>query len=316
MIRYLLKKIVSLFITVFCVVTLTFFLMKAIPGDPFSDEKALPEEIHQSLLEHYGLNDPLPEQYVRYLVSVASWDLGPSLKYKGRTVNQLIQESFPISCVLGLEALALAIGIGLMLGTLSATYRRGWVEYATNVFVMIGVSLPSFACATFLQYLLAIKFQVFPVARWGTWVHTILPALSLAILPAAFITRLVRGQVEEVLKQDYIKVCKAKGLTDFQIMSKHVVKNTLLPIFAYFGQLSANILVGSFVVEKIFSIPGLGQWFVKSVMNRDYSVIMGLTVFYSILLVTMVCAFDLLGLWLDPRVRGSVLSDKLIPRKA
>lgn len=315
MARYFLKKLTSFFITIFCVITLTFILMKAIPGDPFTDEQALPEEIHQSLLSYYGLNDSLPEQYGRYLLSIATWDLGPSFKYAGRTVNQLIAEGFPVSCVLGLEALAIAVGLGVLFGALSATYDSPWLDRAAKIFVMIGVSLPSFACATFLQYLLSIKFQVFPVARWGSWVHTILPALSLAILPAAFITRLVRGQMMEVLHHDFVKVCKAKGLTDTQIMTKHVIKNTLLPVFAYLGQLSANILVGSFIVEKIFSVPGLGQWFVRSVMNRDYTVIMGLTVFYSVLLLVMVFFFDLLSLWLDPRVRRRTIYYQPITQK-
>lgn len=315
MVRFLLRKILSLLTTIFCVMTLTFFLMKAIPGDPFGDEQALPKEIHESLLEHYGLNDPLLQQYGRYLVSTLSWDLGPSFKYSGRTVNQLINEGFPVSFLLGVEALFIAIGVGVFVGAISSTYQQPWIDRGAKLFVMIGISLPSFACATFLQYLLSMKFAVFPVARWGSWLHTILPALSLAILPAAFITRLVRGQMEEVLKQDFIKVCRAKGLTDFQLMRRHVIKNSLVPLFAYLGQLSANIFVGSFIVEKIFSIPGLGQWFVRSVMNRDYTVIMGLTVFYSVLLVSMVLFFDLLSMWLDPRVRKRTIYHKPIIQK-
>lgn len=310
MISLIIKKLLLLFATILCVITLTFFMMKAVPGDPFNEEKALSKEVHESLKEHYGLNAPLSEQYLKYLTSIASLDLGPSIKYKGRTVNQMIKEGFPISLTLGLEALCLAIGLGVSLGALSVIFDGGFVKKLIIGFIIIGISLPNFACATFLQYLLAIQYNIFPVARWGSFAHTFLPAISLALLPAAFIAKLIRGQMQEVMSKEFIKICVAKGLTNREIFFHHSLKNSLLPLLAYLGQLAANILVGSFIIEKIFSIPGLGGWFVKSVMSRDYSVIMGLTVFYSILLGTTVLIFDLLALSLDPRLRPDKIKKK------
>jgi len=303
MTRFIIRKLISIVTTLFIIVTITFFLMKIIPGDPFQDEQAMPLEIHASLMDHYGLNAPLSEQYLKYLSSIIHWDLGPSFVYKGRSVNDIITQGFPISLILGVEAITLAVGFGILAGTISAMKKNQWVDNLTLLFVMLGLSIPNFACATFLQYFLAVKLHIFPVARWGTFIHTILPALSLAALPAAFIAKLVRAQIIEVLQQSYIKTAKAKGLTDREVLVKHVLRNAFLPVVAYLGQLTANILVGSFVVEKIFSIPGLGQWFVRSIMSRDYTAIMGLTVFYSLLLVSTVLFFDILSTYLDPRLK-------------
>lgn len=301
--RDLLKRLLFMAFTFLMVITITFVAMKVIPGDPFNEEKALPKEIHQALRHHYGLDDPLLTQYFNYLAKIAKGDLGPSLKYKGRMIHEVIRTSFPVSLALGLEALFLAIGGGVILGSWSAMRKNEWIDHLTIVLCTLGVALPNFAIASLLQYFVAIHWELLPVARWGTFAHTLLPAFSLATLPMAFITRLLRNSMIEVLQQPYIKTAKAKGLSDWQILKTHVFKNSLLPLFGYLGQLSANILVGSFVIEKIFSIPGLGQWFVKSVMNRDYTMIMGLTIFYSLLLLFSVLFFDLISLSLDPRLR-------------
>ncbi|MEC7839093.1 MAG: ABC transporter permease [Chlamydiota bacterium] len=303
--NFIFRKSISIVATLFVVVTVTFLLMKFIPGDPFQDEQALPFEIHQSLLKHYGLDESLPKQYFRYVLSVIRWDFGPSFVYKGRSVNQLISQGFPISFLLGAEAIFIALGSGLIIGTVSGMKKNKWVNNLSLLFVILGLSIPNFACATFLQYFLAVKYHIFPVARWGSFIHSILPALSLAALPAAFIAKLVRAQIEDVLQQGYIKTAIAKGLNEKQVMFKHVLRNALLPVVAYLGQITANILVGSFVIEKIYSIPGLGQLFVNSVISRDYTAIMGLTVFYSLLLVSTVLVFDILSTFLDPRLRVS-----------
>lgn len=300
---YMLRKLCLGVIALFCVASLTFALMKTLPGDPFQDEKALPKEIHNALRKHYGLDAPLHEQYFNYIYSIATWNFGPSLKYKGRTVNDVIKEGFPVSLALGLEALFLSVGGGLFLGGISTLYRKHWLDKSALVLMTIGISLPNFALAALLQYFLAMKLPLFPVARWGTLSHTILPAVCLAALPLAYIARLVRTKMEEILQEDYIKTAKAKGLSDAAVLWRHVFRNSMLPVVSYMGQLSANILVGSFVIEKIFAIPGLGQWFVKSVMNRDYSLIMGLTIFYSALLLLTVTLFDIALLWIDPRLR-------------
>ncbi len=300
---FLCRKIFSAAVALFVIVSLTFFLMKAIPGDPFQDEKALPKEIHEQLRKHYGLEDSFSKQYIRYLSSVVKFDFGPSLKYKGRSVTSIIREGFPVSFLLGVEAILIAVGMGISVGTFAAMNRNCRLDHGVMILIAIGISVPNFALATFLQYFFAVKWQLFPVARFESFFHTILPAISLAALPAAFIARLMRGQMIEVLRQDYIKTAKSKGLRDSEIIIKHVFRNALLPVTAYLGQLTGSILTGSFVVEKIFAIPGSGQWFVRSVMHRDYSVIMGLTVFYALIFMGSILFFDLVNFLLDPRLR-------------
>ncbi|SCA62907.1 Oligopeptide transport system permease protein OppB [Chlamydiales bacterium SCGC AG-110-P3] len=301
-IRYLFKRLCYMVVSLFVIVTATFFLMKAVPGDPFSEEQALPEEIMEALRAHYGLNDPWYRQYGRYLLGVLTWDLGPSYKYKSRSVNDIISEGFPVSACLGAEALLISIAAGVALGTIAALKRGGWQDYGAMTIAVIGISVPSFILATLLQYIFALKLGVLPVARWGSWAHTILPAISLAALPTAFIARLTRSNMLDVLQQDYIKTAKAKGLSLKATVWRHGMRNALLPIISYLGQLTANIFVGSFVIERIFGIPGLGQWLINSVTNRDYTVIMGTTVFASVVLLIAIFLVDVLYSFLDPRI--------------
>jgi oligopeptide transport system permease protein len=300
---YLIKKIGYILLTLWLVVTITFILMKAVPGDPFINEKGLPKEILEALREHYGFNDPLYEQYFRYIKSIIIWDLGPSFKYKGQSVNGIINDGFPISAVLGLEALLLSCTFGIILGTYAAVKQNRWQDYTAMFFAVVGISVPSFILATLLQYVFALKLSIFPVARWGSLMQSVLPAISLAALPTAVIARLIRANMLEVLQQEYIKTALAKGVAFRMVVIRHAVRNALLPVMSYLGQLVTNILVGSFVIERIFGIPGLGQWFVTSVSNRDYTVIMGLTVFYSILLLTTTLLVDIAYGFLDPRMK-------------
>jgi oligopeptide transport system permease protein len=278
-------------------------MMKAIPGDPFMEEKAIPKEILKSLHRHYGLDKPWHVQYGKYLKSVATWDLGPSFKYKTRTVNDIINEGFPVSLTLGLEAMFIAVCLGVTLGVIAALNQNSFQDHSAMLVAVIGISIPSFILASFLQYLLALQWGLFPVARWGTFLHSVLPALSLALLPTSFIARLTRSNMIEVLQQDYIRTAKAKGLAKSSVIIRHALRNALLPVITYMGPLFANILSGSFVVEKIFGIPGLGQWFVISIQNRDYTVIMGTTVFYSILLLLSVFLVDIAYGFVDPRIK-------------
>lgn len=285
------------------VATLTFVLMQLIPGDPFTQEKAVPEEILKAMYHHYGLDQPWYVQYFRYLKGLVTFDLGPSFKYQGRTVTEIIQEGFPVSMTLGLEALILAIFFGMGLGCIAALKHLKWQDNLTMVLAVLGISVPSFILATFLQYFIAMKIDLLPVARWGSFQHSILPAIALAALPMAFIARLTRANMVEIMQQDYIQTARSKGLNSYQILIRHALRNALLPIVTYLGPLTTAILTGSFAVEKIFGIPGLGQWFVMSITNRDYTVIMGTTVFYSAML--MVCVFfvDLLYCFIDPRIQ-------------
>lgn len=280
--------------------------MKCLPGDPFSQEQALPKEVLESLRKHYGLDKPWYVQYGYYLKSILTWNLGPSLVYPAQTVNDFINKGFPISAALGIEALSLSLPIGIALGALAALYHNRWQDHLAMVFALICISIPSFLLATLLQYLVAVKLSLLPVARWESFWHSLLPAISLAALPTAFIARIVRSNMLEVLQQDYIKAAKAKGLTTLTILMRHALPNVLLPVLPYLGQLTANVLVGSFVIERIFAIPGLGQWFVLGVANRDYTMIMGTTVFYSIILLSTMLLVDILYALLNPRIRQKI----------
>jgi oligopeptide transport system permease protein len=300
---YILKRFFSNLLALWVIVTVTFFLMKAIPGDPFTQEKALPKEILDSLYKHYKLDQPLLAQYGSYLKSVITWDLGPSFKYKARTVNEIIKSGFPVSATLGLEAMLIALTLGITLGSIAALKQNQWQDYTSMIVAVIGISVPSFILAAFLQYFFSIKLDLFPVARWGTFSQSVLPALSLAALPTAFIARLIRANMLEVLGMDYIKTARSKGLSSRAVIIRHALRNSLLPVVTYLGMLTANIITGSFIIEKIFGIPGLGQWFINSITNRDYTVIMGITVFYSIILLSAIFIVDIIYGLIDPRIK-------------
>ncbi len=303
MIAFLAKKGAILLISLFLVTTLTFFLMHAIPGDPFVQDRAIPEEILKALHKHYGLDQPLYVQYGKYLDGILHFELGPSFKYEGRTVNDIISDGFPVSFCLGMEALLIAVFGGIVLGSIASLNHMRWQDHLTMVIAVIGISVPSFILASFLQYFLAMKLDLLPVARWGSFAQTIMPAISLAALPMASIARLTRSNMVEVMQQDYIQTAKSKGLNSLQIVMRHVTRNALLPVVTYLGPLSAAVMTGSFAIEKIFGIPGLGQWFVTSITNRDYTVIMGTTIFYSAILMLCVFIVDLLYCLIDPRIQ-------------
>ncbi len=235
MTSYIIKRLLANLFALWVIITVTFFLMKAIPGDPFTQEKALPKEILQSLYEHYKLNDPWYIQYGNYLKGIVTWNLGPSFKYKARTVNDIINNGFPVSATLGLEAMLLAISSGILLGTIAALKQNRWQDYTCMVVAVIGISVPSFILAAFLQYLLSIKLDLLPVARWGTFKQSIMPAIALAALPTAFIARLTRANMVEVLTMDYIKTARSKGLSDLIVIIKHGLRNAILPVVTYLG---------------------------------------------------------------------------------
>lgn len=308
LLKYIVRKFIICLTTLFFVVTLTFVLMKSIPGNPFLQEQAIPEEIMKGLKAHYGLDKPIYEQYAKYLKGIITCNLGPSFKYEGRTINDIIRNGFPISFSLGILTLLIAMGWGVFWGSLAAVYKGSFIDRFATVIAVLGMSLPSFIMATFLQYFFALKLGWLPIARWGSFNHMILPAIAMSSFPSAFIARLTKSSMIEVLEKDYILTAKSKGLSTFEIWKNHVFKNSLLPVVSYLGALTANILTGSFVVEKIFGIPGLGAFFVNSIINRDYTIIMGLTIFYSSLLMITIFLSDLFFLILDPRIKTG-LSD-------
>ncbi|WP_071393905.1 ABC transporter permease [Bacillus tuaregi] len=303
MIKYIGKRLLYMLLSLWAIITATFFLMRLAPGNPFTSEKKLPPEIEANLNAFYGLDQPWYAQYWDYLVRLAKWDFGPSFKYKSQTVNDLISEGFPVSLALGAEAILIAIAVGVLLGVIAALNHNKWADYGAMVVAVFGISMPSFILATLLQYFLAIKAGIFPVALWESPMHTVLPALALAASPMAYIARLTRSSMLEVLANDYIKTAKSKGLSKGVITVKHAIRNAMLPVVSYMGPLSAGIITGSFVIEQIFGIPGLGSHFVTSITNRDYTVIMGITAFYSILLLVCILLVDIAYGLIDPRIK-------------
>ncbi len=305
MAAYLFRKALILLISLWCVITGTFLLMHAIPGDPFIGDKVIPEEVLKSLYAYYGLDQPLWVQYMNYLKGIFSGELGPSIVYHGRSVNQFIKEGFPISAQLGLQALFVSIPCGILLGTWAAMKRAQWQDSCSMVISTVGVSVPNFVLSSLLQFLFCVKFHLLPVARWGSFEHTILPTIALAALPTAYIARLTRSNMVEVLSQDYIRTAMAKGLPLFRISIYHGLRNAILPVITYLGPIATQILTGSFMIEKIFAIPGLGQWMIHSISGRDYPMIMGLTIFFSSFLMISMFLVDLVYSLLDPRIRFS-----------
>lgn len=302
---FLFRRFILSVVTVFIVATATFFLMKSIPGDPFAEEmQSCSKESIEALRRHHGLDDPLHVQYTRYVKQIFTLDFGRSLKYPSQTVNQIIAGGFPISATIGIEALLLALPFGIAIGSLAALSKRRSLDLSWLTITIFGVSVPSFVVATSLQFLFAIYIPIFPVARWGTFSHTVLPAIALAIGPCCFIARLLRANILEILGSQYIQTARLKGLSEFRIMTVHVLKNAIIPIVSYLGPVTANVLVGSFVIERVFGIPGLGQWFVNGIINRDYPVIGGLTLFYSALLITVHTIIDIITALLNPAAKA------------
>jgi oligopeptide transport system permease protein len=303
MVSYVLDRFMSSVITLLLIITLTFILMHAIPGGPFAAEKVVSPAIARNIAKHYHLDEPLWKQYCDYLKKIIRLDFGPSYKYPDLTVNDLIKEGFPVSATIGLLAVLVAIAVGIPAGILSALRHTKWQDHLVMLIAIIGVSVPSFIVATLLQYYFSYKLQWFPAALWGTPAHLVLPVLALSALPLAFFARLVRTSFLEVLSQDYIRTARSKGLTEAAVVLKHVLKNTLIPFITVLGPMLANLLTGTFVIERIFAIPGLGNYFVNSIYNRDYFVILGLTVFYAGILLLLNFLVDLGYAVIDPRIK-------------
>lgn len=303
MLRYILKRVGYIFVSLFFIITITFLLMQAAPGGPFASERKLPPKIEEQMNEAYGLNDPIHVQYIDYLVRIAKWDFGPSFKYVGQSVNDIISRSFPYSLILGLEAIFLALAVGLLFGVIAALYHNKFPDYMAMVIAVLGISVPSFVLAAILQYVFAFKLQLLPIAKFDSFAHTVLPAIALAATPLAFIARLMRSSMLDVLNSDYIKTAKAKGLSDRVTIYRHGIRNAILPVISFLGPLVIGILTGSFIIETIFAIPGLGREFVTSVTNRDYTVIMGTTVFYGVLLLFSILIVDIIYSLVDPRIK-------------
>ncbi|MCF6092956.1 ABC transporter permease [Microaerobacter geothermalis] len=303
MIQFLLRRLGMLIVTLWVIVTLTFILMHAIPGDPFLQEKKLPAQTIENLKKFYGLDKPLPVQYVNYLGNLMKLDLGPSFKSKTRTVNDIIKQNFPVSAQLGAQSILFALITGLSLGVIAALRHNGTLDYTAMVIAVIGVSVPNIILAPLFIKIFAVELGWFPVARWGTFAHTVLPSLALGFQSMAVIARLMRSNMLEVLNQDYIKTAKSKGLSSAVIVWRHTIRNAIMPVITILGPLTAALLTGTFVVEYVFGIPGMGKYFVTSITDRDYPVILGTTIFYSAILILANFLVDFAYGLIDPRIK-------------
>ncbi len=290
--------------TVLVITTLTFVMMKVIPGSPFNEERGTNEAVQRNLESYYHLNEPLITQYAIYLKSILTFDFGPSIKKPSDSVNAMLERGFPVSFELGITAIIIAVISGLALGIMAALRRGGFLDYAAMSLAVLGISIPNFIMATLADSAICGSSEmVSPAATWTSPVHMVLPTVALAVGPMAIIARLTRSSMAEVLTQDYIRTAKAKGLSPVKIVIKHALKNALMPVVTVLGTLAASILTGSFVIEKIFAIPGMGKYFVESINQRDYPVIMGTTVFYSVILIVLLFLVDLAYGLLDPRIK-------------
>ena len=302
--RYIIKRLIMAIVTILAVATLIFFLIRLLPGDPFLDPK-VPDEIQQRQKAYYGLDKPIYEQYLIYIKNLLKGDLGYSLRYKGRTVNSIITDSFPYSADLGIRALIFSTIAGIFMGIIAALKKgKGW-DNITMIIAIIGVSVPSFVFGSLLQYFLSVKFKLLPVAQYTSTLHTILPTFALGIGTLATLARLMRTSMLDVVGTDYIKNAKAKGLSVFQITWRHQIRNAILPIVTIVGMNVATLLTGTFVIENIYAIPGLGKYYVLGIQNLDYPVISGLTLVFAVFLVSTQLIVDLLYGFIDPRIRIS-----------
>lgn len=290
-------------IVIFIIATASFFIMRFTPGGPFDKERSLPEAIEKNLKAKYHLDKPLTTQYIIYMENLCKGDLGPSFKYRDRTVSEIIGRSFIVSALIGALALIIAFDIGITVGMISAVKQNSIFDYTSMFIAMLGVSVPSFLTGTILILLFSFKINLLPPAGWGSIWNIILPVFTLAAPFTAYIARLMRASMLDVLNQDYIRTARAKGLPEIEIITKHAFRNAILPVITYLGPASAAILTGSVVIEKIFAIPGMGSHFVNGALNRDYTLVMGAILLYSTLLVILNIVVDITYKFLDPRVK-------------
>ncbi|MEK3935372.1 oligopeptide ABC transporter permease [Sporosarcina sp. FSL W7-1349] len=305
MAKYITKRVVYMFISLFLIATFTFILMKLLPGSPLASAAKLSQEQREVVYEKYGLNDPLPVQYVRYMGNLAKGDFGVSFQYKNADVMTLIVKKLKYSMILGGQALLFGTLVGIVLGMIAALKQDTIWDYGSTVIAILGVSIPSFVFAALLQYVFAVHWQWFDVGLWKGWKSSVLPSIALAMGPIAMAARFIRTEMIEVLNSDYILLAKAKGANWFEIAFKHAFRNALIPLITVLGPVAASLLTGSLVVEQIFAIPGIGEQFVKSINSNDYSVIMGTTMFFSVFLIVIILIVDILYGVIDPRIRLS-----------
>jgi oligopeptide transport system permease protein len=322
MLRFIARRILETVPVLFIIVTGAFFMIRMVPGGPFTAEKAVPPEVQRNLDAYYHLDDPLWKQYVDYLWDLCpkkfhplalaqgpdlkaafGIDLRPSFRYANRTVNEIIAEKLPVSLELGLLSLGIALGLGLTAGVLAAVKRNTWIDYGASAMAMTGICLPTFVMGPLLVLFFAIKLGWFNASGWYSPIDRVLPSLTLGFVYAAYIARLTRGGMLEILNQDYIRTARAKGASEARVIFRHALRGGLLPVVSFLGPAMAGILTGSFVIEMIFQIPGLGREFITSALNRDYNLVLGTVLLYAVFVILMNLVVDVLQVWLNPKLR-------------
>ncbi len=303
MLAYAVKRALGAIPTLFILLTLAFFLIRLAPGGPFDAERQLPPEIEANLNQKYHLDEPLYQQYGRYLWDIARGDFGPSFQYRDLTVNQLIADGFPVSLRLGLMSLLFALFFGVMLGTLAALRQNSAADYGLMTVAMLGVSIPNYVLAPLMILVFAVYQGWLPAGGLGGWQNYVMPVLALGTAMMAYIARLTRGSMIEVLRSNFIRTARAKGLPLRLLLFRHALPAAMVPVVSFLGPATAGIITGSVVIETIFGIPGLGRYFVQGALNRDYTLVMGVVLFYGMLIIVFNFIVDLLYAWLDPRVK-------------
>jgi len=302
--RHVAIRLVGIIPTLLMLITVAFFLVRVAPGGPFDTEKALPPEIEANLAAKYHLDEPLVQQYFRYLGQIIVLDFGPSFQYKDWTVNELIAEGFPVSLTVGGLAMLLAFFVGTMIGIAAALRQNTPLDYGTMGFAMLGISIPNFVVAPLLILLFAVYAGWLPAGGWD-WspARMVLPVITLALPVIAYIARLTRGSMIEVLHSNFIRTARAKGLPESMVIRRHALKPALLPVISFLGPATAGLITGSVVIERIYAIPGLGSYFVQGALNRDYTLVMGVVIFYGFLIIVLNFLVDMLYAWLNPKIR-------------
>jgi oligopeptide transport system permease protein len=306
MTKFVVRRFIGLLPTLLVIITLSFFIIRVAPGGPFSREKAIPKVVLDNIIKVYHMDEPLYKQYGRYVLQILRGDLGPSFRYKDRDVNYLVAHSLPNSIVLGSMALVLALALGVGAGIVSASRQNTWADYGSMALAVIGVTIPLFVVGPILMYFFALRLHWLPTSGWimtdPNWKTVIMPVITLTLPYFAYIARLSRASILEVLQSDYVRTARAKGLGERTIMFRHILKGAMLPVVSYLGPAFANIVTGSIVVETIFRVPGLGQFFLQSAVNRDYTLIMGTVIVYSVILLLMNFLVDIIYGFMDPRI--------------
>lgn len=307
MLKYISKRVLYIFITLWIIITCTFFLMKNLPGTPFDAERfAIMSPVQQEqILKLYGLNDPLPVQYLKYLGNILHGDLGTSFTYMNQNAGAVIAGRLGPSFLIGAQAVLLGLAVGLVLGILAAWRHNSMIDYFTMLLAVLGVSVPNFVAAALLQYFIGLKWGILPVGFWTDWRCSVLPTIALSFSAVAQVARFMRTEMLDVLNQDYIITARAKGLNQWEILIRHAIRNSILPVVTILGPIVINLLTGSLAVENVYSIPGIGSLFVDCIKGNDYPVIMGITIFYAAFYMFVILIVDLLYSVIDPRIRLS-----------